>query len=239
MSWIILGHTFHNFEFVGYGWINDAYIIRHYQTQFSYQPIVINFSVDSFFFMSGVLASYLTLIEMQKLEGRFPVLTYYLHRYLRLTMVYAFVLFFWWILTVHLGNGPMWRAMFGEDSELQKNCQKYWWTNLLYINNFYPWKWMDECMPVGWYLSNDMQFFVLAPIIIIPLYFFFPLGLIIAGILLIATFVANGAISAVEELNANEVSLKVQTKSLSGHTPEQHHISSVLLRAMFCLRKSI
>ena len=202
--WIILGHTFLYFELVGYGWINRDYVIRHYQTQSSYQPIVnFYFSVDSFFFMSGVLASYLTLIEMQKLEGRFPVLTYYLHRYLRLTMVYAFVLFFLWTLTVHLGNGPMWRATFGK--ELQKNCQKYWWTNLLYINNFYPWKLVDECMEWSWYLSTDMQFFVLAPIIIIPLYFFFPLGFVIAGILLVATFVANGAISGVEELNANPV----------------------------------
>ena len=203
-SWIILGHTFLYFEFMGYGWINDNFIIRHYLTQFSFQPIVnYYFSVDSFFFMSGVLASYLTLIEMQKLEGRFPVLTYYLHRYLRLTMVYAFILFFFWTLIVHLGNGPMWRATFGND--LQKNCQKYWWTNILYINNFYPWKLRDKCMEWSWYLSNDMQFFVLAPIIIIPLYFFFTLGFIIAGILLVATFVANGAISGVEELNANPV----------------------------------
>ena len=200
MFWVILSHIFQH-QILHYVLINSGYI-RHYMQQFSYQPIVnATFSVDSFFFMSGVLASYLTLTDMQKNEGRFPVLTYYLHRYLRLTMVYAFVLFFWWTLTVHLGNGPMWRARFGEDSELQKNCQKYWWTNLFYISNLYPWKFADECMPEGWYLSNDMQFFVFAPIIIIPLYFFFPLGLIIAGILLVATFVANGTISAVEELD--------------------------------------
>ena len=155
--------------------------------------------------MSGVLAGYLTLIKMQKKEGRFPVVTYYLHHYLRLTMVYAFVLFFWWTLTVHLGNGPMWRARFGEDSVLQKGCQKYWWTNLLYINNLYPWKLTDGCLQWSWYLSNDMQFFVLAPIVIIPLYFFLSLGLIISGILLVATFVANGTISAVEELDATPV----------------------------------
>ena len=192
--------------------------------KFSFQPIVNgNFSVDSFFFMSSVLAAYLTLIEMQKKEGRFPVVTYYLHRYLRLTMVYAFVLFFWWTLTVHLGNGPMWKTMFDEESELQKNCQKYWWTNLLYINNFYPRKFLNECMIWSWYLSNDMQFFVLAPIIIIPLYFFFPPGLIIAGILLVATFVANAAISAVEELDANPVqedfSDKIYTKPYTRAAP--------------------
>ena len=202
MFWVILSHIFQH-QISHYVLINSGYI-RHYMQQFSYQPIVnANFSVDSFFFMSGVLASYLTLIEMQKNEGRFPMLTYYLHRYLRLTTVYAFVLFFWWTLTVHLGNGPMWRARFGEDSELQKNCQKYWWTNLLYISNLYPWKFADECMNGGWYLSNDMQFFMFAPIIIIPLSLFFPLGLIIAGILLVATVVANGTISAVEELDAN------------------------------------
>ena len=129
------------------------------------------------------------------------MLTYYLHRYLRLTMVYAFVLFFWWTLTVHLGNGPMWRAGYGEDSVLQKTCQKYWWTNLLYINNLYPWELNDECVGWTWYLANDMQFSLLAPIIIIPLYFFSPPGLIIAGFLLVATFLANGTISAVEELD--------------------------------------
>ena len=223
MSWIILVHTF-TFQVNQYTHINKDYIIRHYEPKFSFQPIVNgNFSVDSFFFMSGVLAAYVTLIEMQKKEGRFPVVTYYLHRYLRLTMVYAFVLFFWWTLTVHLGNGPTWKAVFGKGSELQKSCQKYWWTNLLYINNFYPRKYVDQCMMWSWYLSNDMQFFVLAPFIIIPLYFFFPLGLIIAGILLVATFVANGAISAVEELDANPVqedfSDKIYTKPYTRAAP--------------------
>ena len=120
-------------------------------------------------------------------------------------MVYAFILFFSWTLTVHLGNGPMWKAGYGEDSVLQKTCQKYWWTNLLYINNLYSWELNDECVGWTWYLANDMQFFVFAPIIIIPLYFFFPFGLIIAGILLVATLVANGTISALEELDPSSI----------------------------------
>ena len=67
------------------------------------------------------------------------------------------------------------------------------------------------------------NFFVFAPIIIIPLYFFFPLGLIIAGILLVATFVANGVTSAVEELDANPVqedfSDKIYTKPYTRAAP--------------------
>ena len=212
ISWIILGHLVF-LEHVYKVLLNENYTVKHYTSQFSYQEIInYSFPVDSFFFMSGVLAAYLNLTEMQKKEGRFPMLTYYLHRYLRLTTVYAFVLFFCWTLIVHMGNGPLWRASFGEDSALQKSCQKYWWTNLLYINNLYPWEIKDECLGWTWYLANDMQFFVLAPIIIIPLYFFFPLGLIIAGILLVATFVANGTISAVEEVDASLIQVGVFIK---------------------------
>ena len=201
--WVIVAHT-HYWALISNVLKNPAYALSHYTHRFSYQPIVNGFlAVDSFFFLSGVLVAYLTLREMERKKGRFPVLTYYLHRYLRLTMVYAFLLFFWWTLTVHLGNGPTWRAAAGEGSDLQQNCEKYWWTNFLYINNLYPWSLADECMGWTWYLSNDMQFYILAPLIIIPLYFFFPVGLAISGALVLVTFVTNGAISGVKKLDAN------------------------------------
>ena len=50
-------------------------------------------------------------------------------------------------------------------------CEKWWYTNLLYINNLVPWKDRGEaCLGQGWYLANDMQFFILAPIFIVLLY---------------------------------------------------------------------
>jgi peptidoglycan/LPS O-acetylase OafA/YrhL len=201
MGWVILGHTF----LWCYGITsNPLYVVTNVASRFSAQPIVNGyFSVDSFFFLSGTLVAYLTLREMERKKGRFPVITYYLHRYLRLTMVYAFLLFFWWTLTVHLGNGPTWRKAAGVDSDLQNNCEKYWWTNFLYINNLYPWGLKDECMGWTWYLSNDMQFYILAPLIVIPLYFFFPAGLLISGVLIIVTIVANGAIAGVKGFQAN------------------------------------
>ena len=36
-------------------------------------------------------------------------------------------------LLPHFGQGPSWDA-----NSLSKGCSKYWWTNLLYINNFHP-----------------------------------------------------------------------------------------------------
>ena len=201
MSWVILCHTFLWCYGVS---ANPLYTVYSIAPRFSAQPIVNGyFSVDSFFFLSGTLVAYLTLREMERKKGRFPVITYYLHRYLRLTMVYAFVLFFWWTLTVYLGNGPEWYTLTGKGSVNYENCNKYWWTNLLYINNFYPWELKNECMGWTWYLANDMQFFILAPLVLIPLYFFFPIGLAIAAIMLGATLATNGAIAGSQHFLAN------------------------------------
>lgn len=203
MFWVILAHTYYWVIITG-DFLNPLIAVNNVTHRFSIQPIVNGFfSVDSFFFLSGTLVSYLTLREMERKKGRFPILSYYIHRYLRLTMVYAFLLFFYWTLTVHLGDGLLWRHVTGSGSALQKTCEKYWWTNLLYINNFYPWALKDECMGWTWYLSNDMQFYVLAPLIVVPLYFFFPVGLIISGIFLVATFLSNGIIAGVKDLDAN------------------------------------
>ena len=205
MGWVILSHTF--FWFLETGTQKaPLYSFKLVTHRFTFQAISNGFfAVDSFFFLSGALVSYLTLREMERKKGKFPILTFYLHRYLRLTMVYAFLLFFWWTLTVHLGNGPVWRTITGVDSEYQTNCEKYWWTNILYINNLYPWALKDECMPWTWYLSNDMQFYVLAPLIVIPLYFIFPIGLLISAILIIMTIAVNGAIAGVKGFEANVI----------------------------------
>ena len=51
----------------------------------------------------------------------------------RLTPAYMFVLLFYDKLNGFLGDGPFWYQ-----AQEKNPCDKYWWTNLLYINNFYP-----------------------------------------------------------------------------------------------------
>ena len=205
MFWIILCHT-HLWTLIESGLDNVLYVIEHVVPRFSYQVIVNGFfSVDSFFFLSGVLVSYLTLRQMARKKGRFPVIMYYVHRFLRLTPTYAVVLFFYWFLTVHMTDGPNYRVGAGVDSVLYKNCEKYWWTNLLYINNLYPWKGGDECMGWMWYLANDMQFFVVSPLMIVLLYYSLPLGLLSVGIFLVGSFTATGAIAGYYDFNANTI----------------------------------
>ena len=77
-----------------------------------------------------------------------------IHRYLRLTPLYFMTLMVYIYIFPVVGNGDH----FGDGSDMHRRlsasagphtnipvdkhelnfCQKYWWTNLLYISNFYP-----------------------------------------------------------------------------------------------------
>ena len=204
MFWVILCHTHTWVLTVG---AQNIAVIKDVLSRFTFQAISNGFfSVDSFFFLSGLLVAYLTLREMKRKKGRFPFLMFYLHRYLRLTPTYAFVLFFIWLLMMHLGNGPMFHLAAWEESGQYQSCEKYWWTNLLYINNFYPWKLEDACIGWTWYLANDMQFYIFSPLIIIPLYFLFPVGLVISAGVLVVSFAVSGTLAGIYDHQANEFS---------------------------------
>ena len=201
--WLILCHTHFVITLFGADNLLNLSNLRSILSRFTFQAIGNGtFVVDSFFFLSGLLVAYFTLREMRRREGRFPFLMYYLHRFLRLTPTYAFVLFFVWFLTMHLADGPIYHLKAWEESGLYQSCRKYWWTNLLYINNFYPWKQSDECIGWTWYLANDMQFYIFSPLLLIPLYFLFPLGLVISSGILMACFAISGALAGVYDYQA-------------------------------------
>ncbi|XP_003249059.3 O-acyltransferase like protein-like [Acyrthosiphon pisum] len=61
----------------------------------------------------------------------------------------------------HLGDGPLWPIKSWGEAEI---CKNYWWTNLLFISNFVE---VDhQCLIMGWYLSCDIQFFVIGVIVV-------------------------------------------------------------------------
>jgi hypothetical protein len=61
-----------------------------------------------------------------------------------------------------LGSGPLWSQI----RNMTLECEQYWWTNLLFINNFVPNGIGNVCYGIGWYLANDMQCFWLAPVLV-------------------------------------------------------------------------
>lgn len=156
------------------------------------------FSVDTFFFLSGLLAAFVTLRKMENSMGRLSLFKFYFHRYWRLTPTYMFVLVFCSKMTGFLGDGPAWFLL-----QSNENCDKYWWTNLLYINNFYPPKFGDQCMRWGWYLANDMQFYIIAPLILFAAYRFRLRGMLaVVGFFISASLVTTAVISAHYDIKA-------------------------------------
>ncbi|KJH42750.1 hypothetical protein DICVIV_11258 [Dictyocaulus viviparus] len=101
------------------------------------------FSVDTFFLLSGILVSYLFFKSrppLKHIQNPTTWVLFYVHRYLRLTPP---IMMFIWFYTVILpfNQGPWTVALSSEERfATQHNvelCQKYWWRNLFYINNFF------------------------------------------------------------------------------------------------------
>ena len=166
MWWVIQGHVY---AFVIYTLENPAEGVKLIQ-RFTFQPIINGtFSVDTFFFLSGLLVAYLALKEVKE-KGKLSWIYYFLHRIWRLTPLYAFVLMIFTTLWYHMFTGPF-RAV-ASSGDARKGidvCKDYWWTNLIYINNYYPdnGSLTGTCMGWAWYLAIDMQCYILlAPLFI-------------------------------------------------------------------------
>ncbi|XP_033640909.1 O-acyltransferase like protein-like [Asterias rubens] len=167
MFWIILGHTLQfQLSYIE----NPRYPLMEVVPTFMFS-IVLNatLSVDTFFMLSGLLLTYHTLKHLKKTKGRMNWAIFYFHRVWRITPTYMISLAIFASLAIHFGTGPTKNSLF---EYVGKTCQDYWWTNLLYINNLYPFPGTlnAQCMGWSWYLANDMQFFVISPFLLYLLY---------------------------------------------------------------------
>ncbi|XP_062589905.1 nose resistant to fluoxetine protein 6-like [Saccostrea cucullata] len=194
MGWVILGHTY----FFTLGSAKNAAVALNWLQRWTFQ-IIINgiYSVDSFFLLSGLLVSYLTLKELQKRDGKLNWLLFYFHRFWRLTPAMMLVILVYTAYFQYWGSGPLWPLT----SPDYQNCKDYWWRNLLYIQNFFSVS--KECMGWGWYLANDMQFFVLSPFIIYPLYRKPLIGYILILALMVMQLVYRGIMSVQLDMTLN------------------------------------
>ena len=71
----------------------------------------------------------------------------------RLTPSYGFSILFYLYLMPLIGKGPMWSTV--TVNTLAKPCDDYWWTNLLYINNFYPTKLEKGVISIKLFTNNS------------------------------------------------------------------------------------
>lgn len=171
--------------------------------------------VETFFTLSGFLATYLILAELQRKQGRVQMGAVYLHRVVRMTPTYAVVLAFYCTLLVQLGSGPFWQQRVGLE---QQRCLASWWANLLYINNYVntdqivgqskrqchqSWDFRSfQCMFQSWYITCDMNFFLFTPLLAWLLWARPRVGVALVAVLIAASMLVVFAIVYVNEMDA-------------------------------------
>ncbi|KAI3661316.1 hypothetical protein MP638_005753 [Amoeboaphelidium occidentale] len=138
-------------------------------TDYSAMMILSNspLSLDTFLFTTAFFAAYLTFSK-NVTRKMFNYIDYVFSFLFRVTPLYAITLFTWFFLFPLMGNGPVW---FKQVDSVESTCSRFWWTNLLYINNFYPTETKDVCVPWSWFMSINFQLYLLLPLFIVPLWF--------------------------------------------------------------------
>ena len=200
MGWVILGHCYlYRLTYSCVRNFNDILpILERAKTTVVYSG---QFAVDSFFWMSGFLMAVLLLQQLT--SGRSMSLWgwgyLYFHRLYRILPAYMFVLFLMWAFLKYMGNGPLWATA----DQFNDPCHDYWWTNLLFLNNFLPNGHGSNCIGHSWYLANDMQFFWISP----PIFFLYSRVHRACGWLLLAaltgtTILSTSLISSHYDYNA-------------------------------------
>ncbi|XP_024887479.1 nose resistant to fluoxetine protein 6-like [Temnothorax curvispinosus] len=199
MIWIIIAHTiFYTWEYFD----NKVWALRFAEGI----PIQVisnaTISVDTFFFLSGFLLAYLYLKNKTDIEQNKPINWremlkefFYgmMRRFIRLTPPYMMMIGILQLNTTWYDK----TSQFYIEERSHEICPKYWWRNLLYINNLFGHNSM--CMTWSWYLASDMQFFTigLALLILSTVYFYTAVALLSA--LLIGSITLSGYISYIYE----------------------------------------
>ena len=186
---ILIYHTFNTFPRSAIGEPNE---VRSMYMDFTHKfYILLRQGVGIFFIVSGFLLSYITLPELYQKKSNYNWKLFIIRRILRLTPVYYFALIIDVFLLRYIGSGPQWPLQAFRNFE---GCRDYWWSNFLYLQDLVPFS-SFSCMSWSWYVSCDLQFFMISPIILY-LYSRNKLhGYICCAILVIANFLYIGILS--------------------------------------------
>ncbi|CRL04481.1 CLUMA_CG017562, isoform A [Clunio marinus] len=199
MAWIILGHTC----IISFKYSDNMELRKVVEQQFLFQTITNGaFSVDTFFFISGFLVSFIYFRTNAK--GKLATLTngvneftsgflhfggLVLYRLVRLSAPYLYVLGIVEITMKYFASN----SVFEPPTNDHINCPKYWWRNVFYINTLFP---VDQmCMLWSWYLANDTQFYIIGSIILIVAIRHFRVAASTLGMLMVSAWITTGIIA--------------------------------------------
>ncbi|KAB0798818.1 hypothetical protein PPYR_06698 [Photinus pyralis] len=161
IMWIILGHW--GLLFGRLPIRNLNFVLEFMNTPSSMILLGGQNAVDTFFLLSGLTLAYV-FVKHSKKGTKLNLLVFYAHRYIRLTPAVGIMLVFHMFLLKYMGSGPLWPSIV---ETLSGPCEKNWWKVLLYIQNFGTMN--DVCMEPTWFLSVDMQLYMVSPLLLLPL----------------------------------------------------------------------
>ncbi|KAH9495529.1 hypothetical protein Btru_013512 [Bulinus truncatus] len=217
MTWVILGHCYtHGVEKFANAVSEFPHLLHRWSTDVISNSFV---SVDTFFTLSGLLVSYLTLKEMHHKGWKINWGLFYFHRFWRLTPTYMLVLLFVLGFQRFLGSGALWDTVQPHDKVA---CEKNWWTNVLYINNIVHR--YEKCFGHSWYLANDMQFFWLSPLMLIPFHFNLFSGIGACLFFLIGQWICTAVLSVHYNWPTVMAALDEHTQQMSDHWMKNYYI---------------
>ncbi|XP_076053954.1 nose resistant to fluoxetine protein 6-like [Oratosquilla oratoria] len=161
MCWVVYGHQ----QIVNFTFFTNLFFFSQ-KTRSLFFQIIINtqLSVDTFFFMSGLLVSYGALRKVQR-RGRLDVIKFFVHRIIRLMPTIALVCALNATVFRYFVSGPLSHHF----DEAVRPCRTVWWKELLFVNNFFTSG--GSCIEQNWYTAVDTQLYLIAPVLILSLYF--------------------------------------------------------------------
>ncbi|KAH8295940.1 hypothetical protein KR018_006480, partial [Drosophila ironensis] len=192
LIWVILGHEYTVTLFAQA--INQIESLRWMSKPFTSFIIYAPFSVDTFFFLSGLLLVAIGMRALERTKGKMNVPLMYVHRYLRLTPILGVAILVYTSLLPHLTDGPLYDELGFFDYSA---CKKTWYWTLLYFQN-YAGDSTEMCLPHSWYLAVDMQLYLLSPILLFGLYKW---GRKAAGGILVLMLLLSGCLFATIMVN--------------------------------------
>ncbi|KAM7343794.1 nose resistant to fluoxetine protein 6-like [Cochliomyia hominivorax] len=197
--WILV---FHVVWYMYFTVNNKTFLISYAEKVFfqyvSSAPVL----VDVFFTISGFLQTYNFLRNKEKMElirkssfvqNTKQFFKMFFHRYLRLGPLYLVVMAVVDILFAYISKVSVYHI----NERFDENCANYWWRNLLFIQNLFDHK--DMCLNWTWSLACEMQYFVIATILL----FTYAKHPKVAKFLTICCFIANIVWSFSIGLNIN------------------------------------
>ncbi|XP_067687102.1 O-acyltransferase like protein-like [Haliotis asinina] len=203
ICWVVFGNTISFIHRTPDVIENGVTLVELAQRPLFQAIINSTFASDSFFILSGTLLSFnfLRTVDKKRSAGKeFKVnlkflLMFYVHRLLRILPCYLVVLMVFANLMPYMGRGPRWKFVTTAISQ----CKDHWWANVFFFSNFYK---ADEmCMSWTFFLVNDTQFYLISPLILIPLVRLPPIGFVLLGVLVATQLVSVGILN--DKINGN------------------------------------